>query len=138
MSQPYYGQPEDNQIPPQPPYNALNFNADNAPVYSTLINIALTSPNYPLPQGSNQYEIHTNQANVSYFNTMNQQTSTIVGLNQAPGFKLPYPQFKTERERIMYRQGMATTSARTIFTGQNPAAPAGVPLSTIYQIINNN
>ena len=135
MSQPYFGQPEDRTQCPLPPYNTLNFNAESPAIYNTLQNIAHTAPNYPLPQGSNAEQIYRNTANVSYFTFMNQQTSATIIQNQVGGTKLPYPQFKSEQDRIKYRQGLASASARTLFTGQNPTAPAGVPVSTIYQII---
>lgn len=135
MSQPYFGQPEDRVQCPLPPYNTLNFNAESPVIYNTLQNIARTAPNYPLPQDSNADQIYRNTANVSYFTFMNQQTSATVLQNQVGGFKQPYPQFKSEQDRIKYRQGLASASARTLFTGQNPTAPAGVPVSTIYQII---
>ena len=119
-----------------PPYNTLNFDSNNSKILSTLQLYALTSPQYPLPPGSNARQIADNQANVAYFSALNQQTSAIVSTNTALHTHMPYPQFKSEGERIKYRQGQATTSARTYITGQNPAAPAGVQLSTIYQIIN--
>ena len=138
MSQPYFGQPEDRVQCPLPPYNTLNFNAESPLIYNTLQHIARTAPNYPLPQGSNAEQIYRNTASVSYFTFMNQQTSSIVAQNQVGGFKQPYPQFKSEQDRIKYRQGLASASARTLFTGLNPAAPAGVPVSTIYQIITDS
>ena len=138
MSQPYFGQPEDRVQCPLPPYNTLNFNAESPHIYDTLQHIARTAPNYPLPQDSNADQIYRNTANVSYFTYMNQQTSATVLQNQVGGTKVPYPQFKSEQDRIKYRQGLASASARTLFTGQNPAAPAGVPVSTIYQIITTS
>ena len=132
------GLPETRNGCPMPPYNTLNFNANNPMVFSTLQSFALHSPQYPLPPGSNARQISDNQANVSYFNALNQQTLAAVSTNVATGSNAPYPQFKTEGERLKYRQGQATTSARTVITGQNPAAPAGSILSTIYQIINDD
>ena len=123
---------------PMPPYNTLNFNSSNPMVFSTLQSFAQNSPQYPLPPGSNVRQVADNQSNVAYFNSLNQQTLSIASTNTGSGAKAPYPQFKTEGERLKYRQGQATTSARTVITGQNPAVPMGVPLSTIYQIINNN
>ena len=110
---------------PMPPYNTLNFNSRN-------------SPQYPLPPGSNVRQVADNQSNCAYFNSLNQQTLSIASTNTGSGAKAPYPQFKTEGERLKYRQGQATTSARTVITGQNPSLPMGVQLSTIYQIINKN
>lgn len=127
--------PYQEQIPVAPPYNATNFTPENGPVYSTLQSYAHNSPNYPLPQYSNQDMIHRNQANIAYFVNINNQTQFIKNINNTTPNALPYPQFKTDRERMMYIQGMAMTAARNAFTGQNPSAPAGVPCSTIYDII---
>jgi hypothetical protein len=121
--------------PPAPPYNATNFNSENGPVYSTLQYYAHNSPNYPLPQDSNQDMIQRNRANIAYFVNMNNQTQYIKTLNATPA-RAPYPQFRSEAEKIMYIQGMAMTAARNKFTGDNPSYPAGVPCSTIYGIIN--
>jgi hypothetical protein len=120
-----------------PPYNTLNFNSNSPVIFSTLQSFAQTSPNYPLPVGSNARLIAENQANVAYFNAINQQTINIRSSVQA-GANLPYPQFKSEGERMKYIQGKVTTAARSVLVpNQNPVGPAGVPLSTIYQIINS-
>ena len=130
------GVPEQNKSCPQPSYIANNF-TDGGTIQSTLQSYALTQPQFPLPPGSNANQIYRNTANVIYFNSLNQQTADIKAKNVAESRQLPYPRFKSESERLMYRQGMATTAARTEVSGKNPAAPMGVPLSTIYQIINN-
>jgi hypothetical protein len=130
------GQPEVRNGPPLPPYNALNFNSNSPVIFNTLQTIALNSPNYPLPPNANAFEVYQNQSNVSYYNAMNQQASTIRGQNRTLNAPQPYPQFKSESERLKYRQGLAMTAARTLITGHNPALPMGVPLSTNYQIIN--
>jgi hypothetical protein len=122
--------------PVAPPYNATNFTSENGPVYSTLQSYAHNSPNYPLPQDSNQDMIQRNRANIAYFVNMNNQTQFIKNLNTTTPAKVAYPQFKSDRERMMYIQGMAMTAARNAFTGQNPSSPAGVPCSSIYGIIN--
>ena len=122
--------------PVAPPYNATNFTAENGPVYSTLQSYAHNSPNYPLPQDSNQDMVQRNRANIAYFVNMNNQTAYIKNINNTTPNTLPYPQFKSNQERMMYIQGMAMTAARNAFTGQNPSSPAGVPCSTIYGIIN--
>jgi len=127
---------QDAPPPPFPPYNAQNFTYENGPVYSTLQSYAHNSPNYPLPQDSNQDQVHRNRANIAYFVNMNNQTQYIKTLNNTTANVAPYPQFRSEAEKIMYIQGMAMTAARNKFTGQNPSAPAGVPCSTIYGIIN--
>lgn len=119
-----------------PPYNATNFNSENGPVYSTLQYFAHNAPNYPLPQDSNQDMLQRNRANIAYFVNMNTQTANIKTLNVATAARAPYPQFRSEAEKIMYIQGMAMTAARNNFSGQNPTYPAGVPCSTIYGIIN--
>jgi hypothetical protein len=129
---PPYGQREC----PGPPYNATNFTAANSVEFSTLQNYAKNSPNYPWATGSNAQQIYKSNQNVSYFSGINQQTQAIKGLNGLNG-NIPYPQFKTQTERLMYIQGMTLTAARNQITGQNPSAPAGVPCSTIYQIINS-
>jgi hypothetical protein len=67
---------------------------------------------------------------------LNQKTQAIKTANGSTG-NVPYPQFKTQAERLMYIQGQALTAARNQITGQNPSAPAGVPCSTIYGIINS-
>lgn len=130
------GSPENNQVCPQPPYNATNFTSANAPIYSTLISYANTSPQYPLPPGTDANLVYRNRQNIVYFTNLNQQTQAIRTLNGSNG-SVPYPQFRSEAERIMYRQGMAMTAARNNMTGQNPSLPAGVPCSTIYEIINS-
>jgi len=107
-------------------------------IFSTLQSFAQTSPNYPLPVGSNARLIAENQANVAYFNAINQQTINIRSSVQAGATHLPYPQFKSEGERLKYIQGKVTTAARSVLVpSQNPVGTAGVPLSTIYQIINS-
>jgi hypothetical protein len=138
MSQPtYLGFPENTQICPGPPYNATNFTPANSTIYSTLLWNADNSPQYPLPTGSNAQQIYRNTQNISYFNFINMKTQEIKTKNGSSG-TLPYPQFKSEAERLMYRQGQAMTAARNCFTGQNPSAPAGVPCSSIYGIISLN
>uniref|UniRef100_A0A6C0KV57 Uncharacterized protein n=1 Tax=viral metagenome TaxID=1070528 RepID=A0A6C0KV57_9ZZZZ len=131
------GQPEVRHGPPLPPYNTLNFNSNSPFIFNTLQGIALTSPNYPLPTSADANQIADNKANVTYYNSINQQASTIRGQNRTFNSPQPYPQFGSESERLKYRQGLASASARTLFTGKNPAAPAGPPVSTIYQIINS-
>jgi len=128
--------PYQEQVPVAPPYNATNFNSANGPVYSTLQSYAHNSPNYPLPQDSNQDMVQRNRANIAYFVNMNNQTQTIRNLNTTTPAKVQYPQFKSDQERMMYIQGLYMTAARNNFTGQNPSAPAGVPCTTIYEIIN--
>ena len=132
------GLPETRNGCPLPPYNTLNFNSNSPLIFSTLQSFAQTSPNYPLPVGSNARLIAENQANVAYFNGINQQTRDIRSTVVGAGVNLPYPQFKSEGERLKYIQGKTTTAARSILVpNQNPVGPAGVPLSTIYQIINS-
>jgi hypothetical protein len=48
-----------------------------------------------------------------------------------------YPRFDTQGKLLMYMNGMSLTATRNKITGTNPSAPAGVPCSTIYQIINS-
>lgn len=132
------GLPETRNECPLPPYNTLNFNSDSPLIFNTLQSFAKNSPNYPLPVGSNARLVAENQANVAYFNGINQQTINIRSTVVGSGVNLPYPQFKSEGERLKYIQGKATTAARSILVpNQNPVGPAGVPLSTIYQIINS-
>lgn len=121
---------------PVPPYNATNFTAANSVVFSTLQSYAKNSPNYPLDTGSNAQQIYRSKQNVSYFNGINQQTHAIRTANGLTGNQ-PYPQFKTQGERLMYIQGQSLTAARNQITGKNPSGPAGVPCSTIYEIINS-
>lgn len=119
---------------PFPPYNAQNFTSENGPVYQTLQGYAHNSPNYPLPQDSNQDQVQRNRANIAYFVNMNQKTQDVKTLNTTTPARAAYPTFRTESEKIMYLQGMYMTAARNKFTGQNPSVPAGVPCSTIYAI----
>jgi len=129
---PPYGQREC----PAPPYNATNFTAANSIEFTTLQSYAKNSPNYPLDKGSNAQQIYRSKQNVSYFNGINQQTQAIRTANGLTGNQ-PYPQFKTQGERLMYIQGQSLTAARNQITGENPSGPAGVPCSTIYEIINS-
>jgi hypothetical protein len=87
--------------------------------------------------GSNSRQIAEHRANVVYFNDINQRTAATVSSVRGGIPNLEYPKFQSESQRIQYRQGLATTAQRTLITGQNPAVPMGVPLSTNYQIINN-
>lgn len=139
MSVPYQAPntPENNQTCPAPPYNTLNFTPASPAVFSTLASYARTQPQYPLPTGSAPDQLRTLQQNVTYYSGINQQTIAIKQLNQSLGAAgtVPYPQFKSEGERLMYRQGLAMTAARNRITGENPSLPAGVPASTLYQIV---
>ena len=133
---------------PGPPYNATNFTPPTGPplpapytnqptIYSTLTSYAVTMPNYPWKTGTDAQQIFRSQQNVTYFNNINFITSSIKGQNALTGAQQPYPQFKSETERLMYRQGQALTAARNVFHNTNPLAP-GVICSTNYQIINAN
>jgi hypothetical protein len=126
--------PEDNQVCPAPPYNATNFTSANPVIFNTLVSNAKNQPQYPLPVGSDASQVYRNTQNISYFNNLNLQTQAVRSANGTSG-NLPYPQFRSEAERLMYRQGQAMTAARNQITGQNPSAPAGVPCSSIYGII---
>jgi len=128
--------PYSETVCPGPPYNATNFTSANAPVYSTLISYANNSPNYPWNTGTDAQQIFRSNQNITYFNNLNLQTQGVKTQNGSTG-KIPYPQFRSEAERLMYKQGQSLTAARNIFTGQNPSGPAGVPCSSIYQIINS-
>ena len=128
--------PCNNTIEPRPPYNATNFNSENPATFNTLLSYAYNSPQYPLPTGSNADQIKRNTQNISVFSGLNQQVQAVKAANGTSGTQ-PYPQFKSEGERIMYRQGLLATAARNQLTGQNPSLPAGVPCSTIYGIINS-
>jgi len=138
------GVPENNELCPMPPYNATNF-TDGGTIQQSLRSYARTQPQFPLPPGSNANAIHRNTANVIYFNTLNKQTAAVKASNVANYAKAPYPQFKTEGERLMYVQGKLSNAARVAVTGPIPAVQAGfrqttmgVSPSTNYQIINNN
>jgi hypothetical protein len=119
-----------------PPYNATNFTPSNISIFSNLVKYAGTQPQYPLNTGSNASQIYNSKANISYFNSLNQQTLGVKTANGSTG-QQPYPVFRSDKERLMYIQGMSLTSARNKITGNNPSAPMGVPCSTIYQIINS-
>jgi hypothetical protein len=129
---PPYGQREC----PAPPYNATNFTSANLVEFTTLQSYASNSPNYPWTTGSNAQQIYRSRQNVAYFTGINQQTQAIKTANGLTGTQ-PYPQFKTQAERLMYIQGQSLTAARNQITGRNPSGPAGVPCSTIYGIINS-
>jgi len=129
--------PFNSQICPAPPYNATNFTSSNTVVLNTLQNYARNTPNYPWATGSNAQQIYRSNQNVTYFNNLNLQTQGVKENNLINNTNVPYPRFKTDAERLMYIQGMSLTASRNIITGQNPSGPAGVPLSTIYQIINS-
>jgi hypothetical protein len=134
--------PYNPQISVNPPYNANNFTPANAPIYNNLVSYANNSPNFPWATGSNAQQIYRSKQNISYFNGINQQTQAIRTANGPLGYlgtlgTQPYPQFKSDAERLMYIQGQALTAARNRVTGQNPSGPAGVPCSTIYGIINS-
>jgi len=109
-----------NDICVNPPYNATNFTS--GPILSTLQTYAKNAPNYPWSTGTDAQQIYLSRQNVSYFNGINQQTSAIKLINGKQ-----YPQFRSEAERLMYRQGQSLTSSR-----KNQ-----VPCSTIYNIINS-
>ena len=127
--------PFQSQLCPAPPYNATNFTPENVVEFNTLVGYANNSPNYPWATGSNAQQIYRSRQNISYFTHMNQQTQNIKNNNGLSG-SVPYPQFKTQTERLMYIQGQTLTAARNQLTGRNPSSPAGVPCSTIYGIIN--
>ena len=118
----YYGLPEDQQIPPQPPYNATNFTPANAVIYNMMVNNAKTQPNYPLDTGSDSDQINRQIQNVSYFTSMQQQTQN--------GTK-PFPAFVLDQRRLMYIQGQYATASRNIITKENTSGPAGVPFYTL-------
>lgn len=120
-----------------PPYNATNFTPANATEFSTLLTYANNSPNYPWNTGTDAQQIYRSRQNISYFTGLNQQTQAIKNTSGVGLLAKQYPQFKTQAERMMYIQGQALTAARNQMTGQNPSAPAGVPCSTIYEIINS-
>ena len=126
--------PCNNTIEPNPPYNATNFTSESPTVYATLVSYAHNSPNYPLPTGSNADQIKRNTQNTTFFAGFNRQLQSVKTANGTSG-TLSYPQFKSESERLMYRQGLLATAARNKMTGQNPSLPTGVPCSTIYGII---
>ena len=127
---PPYGQREC----PAPPYNATNFTSANSVEFSTIVNNAKNAPNFPWNTGTDAQQIYRSRQNVVYFNTLNQQTQAIKSVNGSVG-TIPYPQFKSQAERLMYIQGQSLTAARNQITGQNPSGPMGVPCSTIYGII---
>lgn len=131
------GTPETRNSCPLPPYNATNFNDKNPAIYTVMQNNAATQPQYPLPVGSDQNQIKQYAQNISYFNGLNQQTQAIKTQNVTTGSKAPYPQFKTQGERIMYLQAQTLTAARNKITGRNPSLPAGVACNSIYGIINS-
>ena len=119
----YYnpGTPEVRTSCLQPPYNSpLN------PNYSTFA----TLPQFPLNAGSNAQQIQQAQANVTYFNYINQQASDSVNLSSTTN-PIPFPVFKSESQRIAYLQGQTITAARM------NASQGQVACDTIYDIINS-
>jgi hypothetical protein len=137
----YYnsGVPETNRIQAGPPWNATNFTSANPVIFNQLKANASSSPIYPLPQGSDARQIYEYRQNVSYFNSMNKQALDIKTFNQSigPSSYIPYPQFKSHKELLMYKQGLLLTAQRNRITGENPSLPAGGQVSTMYQIINS-
>jgi hypothetical protein len=133
------GSSEVNKGCPLPPYNTLNFTSASPSVFSTLVSYSRTQPQYPLPTGSGMDQVRSLQQNTTFYTQLNQKTNDTKVLNQSLGAqgKVPYPQFRSEAERLMYRQGLVMAAARMQLTGENPPLPAGVPVSTIYQIINS-
>jgi hypothetical protein len=131
--------PEVNKGCPLPPYNTLNFTSDSPSVFSTLVSYSKTQPQYPLPTGSSIDQLRTLQQNTTFYTALNQKTLDTKTLNNSLGAagKVPYPQFRSESERLMYRQGLVMAAARMQLSGENPPLPAGVPVSTNYQIINS-
>ncbi len=134
-----WSSPEVNKGCPLPPYNTLNFTSDSPSVFSTLVSYARTQPQYPLPSGSALDQVRALQQNTTFYTQLNQKTAETKALNQSLGSQgsVPYPTFKSEAERLMYRQGLMMAAARTNLTKENPTLPAGVPVSTIYQIIHS-
>lgn len=122
---------------PMPPYNATNFTSANPTMLAVMQKYANTQPQYPLPPGSDQSQIHLYAQNLMYFNGLNIVTQAIKTQNSTSGSKIPYPTFKSQAERIMYLQAQTLTAARNKMTGNNPSLPAGVPCTTIYNIINS-
>lgn len=123
---------------PGPPYNATNFTS--GPIYSTLQSYARNSPNYPWGTGINAQEIYRSQQNTIVLTSLNQQTIDVKNTNNrlitlGSAGNVPYPQFKSQAERLSYVQGLTLNASRNKITGQNPSAPMGVPCSTIYEII---
>ena len=114
-----------------PPYNTLNFTSANAPIYQTLTTIAQQSPNYPLPPSADAAQIADLRANLTYYQSINQQTQAVRSTVQAGAKNLEYPRFKTEGDRLKYRQGLMAMAARRVL---NPAAVT-MPVSTNWQII---
>ena len=124
----------DSRIPESPPYNATNFTSANNAEFSILQSYANNAPNYPWNTGTNAQQIYVSHQNISYFSGLNQQTQYIKSFNDPTK---QYPTFKSHAERLMYIQGQSLTASRNRITGQNPSAPAGVPCSNIYEIINS-
>lgn len=123
---------------PAPPYNATNFTAENSTEFNKIVGFAKNSPNFPWNSGTDAQQIYRSRESIVYFNSLNQTTQSIKNTNVASTTQQPYPQFKSDRERMMYIQGRALTSARNIITGENPSVPAGVPCTSIYNIISPN
>jgi hypothetical protein len=130
---------EQNQTPPGPPLTATNFNSNSPTIFAQIQSYASYSANYPLLSGSDANQIYNYNQQVSYYNSMNQQTLAIKQLNNTlgPTSQIPYPQFKTHADLLKYRQGLVMTASRNQITGNNPSLPAGYPASTIYQIISS-
>ena len=124
--------PETRHGCPLPPYNTLNFTSANAPIYQTLTTYAQQSPNYPLPPSADAHQIADLRANLTYYQSINQQTLAVKSTVLGGARNLEYPRFKTEGDRLKYRQGLMAMAARGVL---NPAAVT-MPVSTNWQIIN--
>jgi hypothetical protein len=125
------GTPETRQGCPLPPYNTLNFTSAS-PIYQTLTAISQQSPNYPLPPSADAGQIANLRANLSYYQAINQQALVAKSTVQGGIARFEYPKFKTEGDRLKYRQGLMAIAARGVL---NPSAVI-MPVSTLWQIIN--
>ena len=132
--QPTRKQSEQRNSCPMPPYNATNFNSDS-PIFTTLQTYASTMPFYPLPQGTDIKQLALYTQSATLVNAMNDKTTAVKDSNDY--LTAPYPRFKSHAELISYKQGLLYAASRNMVTGSNPSLPAGIPCSTIYEIINS-
>jgi hypothetical protein len=123
--------PYDMQDPAAPPYNS-----QQNPNYATF---AQRYPVFPLDSSSNQSQVASLLASNTLFNSINAINSTI---KSSGSTTMPYVLFKTERERIQYLQGQATSQRKALAMSTGTPAfstpTASSFTTTVFGIINGN
>ena len=102
-------------------------------MYQTLTTYATQSPNYPLPPSADARQLSDLRTSLSYYEAINQQTLAVKSTVQGGFTRVEYPKFKTEGDRLKYRQGLMAMAAREVL---NPGAVT-THVSSNWQIINS-